>query len=271
MSEVTHQTIGTRRPTAPMVGRTAERVLLREQLAATRSGHGNVVIIGGEAGIGKTTIARDLVAHARASDFLILVGHSHDLTGAPPYGPWLEIGQDYLHAPTSPEMPPLPDALASQNLDKITSQSAFFADVAQFLHGIASIKPVVIVLEDVHWADPASLDLLRHVSVHVSHLPLLLVVTYRVDELTRQNPFYQHLPSLIHESEGLRLDLRRLGDADLSTLVTLHYALDDAARQQLVAYLARYAEGNPFFAMELLRALEEADAGASSGPARDGP
>ncbi|MGH2604812.1 MAG: BREX system ATP-binding domain-containing protein, partial [Dehalococcoidia bacterium] len=73
-----------------IVGRTAERVLLQEQLADAASGHGRLVIIGGEAGIGKTTLARDLARAAAERGALGLVGHCYDLTATPPYGPWLD-------------------------------------------------------------------------------------------------------------------------------------------------------------------------------------
>jgi DNA-binding CsgD family transcriptional regulator len=259
MANRTRVLSGTMGPAPPMVGRTAERVLLQEHLEAMRAGHGTVVIVGGEAGIGKTTIARDLVTQARASGALTIVGHCHDLMAASPYGLWMDLAENYLHADA--DLPPLPATFANRELDAITSQSALFADVAACLRSLATTHPTVIVLEDVHWADPASLELLRYVSTRIDHLPLLLVVTYRIDELTRQNPFYQQLPALIHESEGLRLDLKRLGRHDLDTLASVNYPLPGADGERLVDYLVTFSEGNPFFAMELLRTLEEQEDG----------
>lgn len=261
MPDEARAAIGTVGPTPPMVGRTAERVLLSEQLSAMEFGRGNVVIIGGEAGIGKTTIARDLAAHARARGYHAFVGHSYDLMAAPPYGLWLDLAEGYRRITNSPELPPLPDMLANRSPERITSQATLFSEITTFLQSIAEVRPTIVVLEDVHWADPASLELLRHISSRVSHLPLLLVVTYRVDELTRQNPFYRQLPALVRESEGLRLNLNRLGTQDLGALVTLHYTLSFEDRVRLVSYLEDHAEGNPFFTMELLRALEEQDDG----------
>ena len=240
----------------PLVGRTAERVLLNEQLARAQSGHGNVVIIGGEAGIGKTMIARDLANQARAQSCVVVAGHCYDLLSAPPYGLWLDFADRYRQSTHAPDLAPLPDVLANRNLEAFTSQSAFFSDVARFLRTLAAAHPTVIVLEDVHWADAASLELLRYVAIRVAALPLLLVVTYREDELTRQNPFYQQLPSLVRESEGLRLDLRRLSTNDLNALVALHYVMSDGDRARLVDYLAAHADGHPFFSLELLRTLE---------------
>jgi DNA-binding CsgD family transcriptional regulator len=264
MSNATQQAHGMTGPAPPLVGRAAERVLLNEQLSAVLAGRGNVVIVGGEAGIGKTTIARDLARQARVAGASVLPAFCHDLMAAPPYGLWIDFAERYRQLPDRADLPPLLEALADRTLDRIGTQSALFAEVTEFLRAIAGERPLLLVLEDVHWADPASLELLRYLSSRIGHLPLLVLVTYRVDELTRQNPFYQQLPALVRESEGLRIDLRRLDGAELDALIRAHYELPDGDRERLVAHLAAYAEGNPFFAMELLRTLEEQGDGGLS-------
>src|SRR6185437_6140237 len=98
----------------------------------------------------------------------------------------------------------------------------------------------------------ASLDLLRLLGRNLADVPLLLVATYRADELTRRHPLYQLLPLLVREARATRLDLRPLDEAGLRALVA-HYALPHADAHRLVAYLQERAEGNPFFAGELLR------------------
>jgi DNA-binding CsgD family transcriptional regulator len=267
MVNATQHAHGITGPLPPLVGRAAERVLLSEQLSAVLAGHGNAVIIGGEAGIGKTTLARDLARQARDAGALVLPAFCHDLMAAPPYGLWIDFADRYGHLPEIDALPTLPASLAERAIDRIGTQSALFAEVTGVLQAIAATRPLVLVLEDVHWADPASLELLRYLSTRIAHLPLLVLVTYRVDELTRQNPFYQQLPALVRESEGMRIDLRRLDAAELGALTRAHYALPDDDRARLVAHLVAYAEGNPFFAMELLRTLEEQDDG---GLVRDG-
>jgi DNA-binding CsgD family transcriptional regulator len=238
----------------PLVGRTRERASLQEHLTAGIGSQGRLVLIGGAAGIGKTTLVRDLIREARTRDMLVLTGHCYDLTNTPPYGPWLDLVAGYR---AGANLPPPPAAFADGRLEGITSQATLFAEVRRFVAALAAIRPALIVLEDLHWADPASLELLRHVAGHVENVPLLLVVTYRVDELTRRHPFYQQLPSLIRESQGLRLDLRRLELEDLRALVRSRWRLDPADETRLTTYLERHAEGNPFFATELLRALVE--------------
>jgi DNA-binding CsgD family transcriptional regulator len=239
---------------APVVGRDHERARLHEALNAASAGQGGLVLIGGAAGIGKTTLARDLIQDARARDMLVLAGHCYDLTNTPPYGPWLDLVAGYR---PGDRLPPPPSAFADGRLEGITSQAALFAESRAFVAAVSAIRPALVVLEDLHWADPASIELLRHVAGRLDDLPLLLVVTYRTDELTRRHPLYQQLPSLIRESGGRRLDLRRLQPDDLRALVRKRWQLDLSDEDRIAAYLERHAEGNPFFATELLRALEE--------------
>jgi DNA-binding CsgD family transcriptional regulator len=243
------------RPAKPtLVGRAREQVFLREELAASISGHGRLVLLGGEAGIGKTTLARDLAQDAAARGAYVLTGHCYDLTNTPPYGPWLDIVASY---PTAAELPAPPTAFAGGILERVADQAALFAEVRRFFAELSSTRPILLLLEDLHWADPASLELLRHVAPHLRQWSILLLATYRVDELTRRHPFSQQLPALVREAEGLRLDLRRLDARALGTLVATRYRLPAADEARLVVYLDQHSDGNPFFATEILRALEE--------------
>lgn len=249
-------------PAPPMVGRLAERVLLEEQLALARAGHGRLAIVGGEAGIGKTTLARDLAVHARARGCAVLLGQSYDLMAVAPYGPWLDLFQ---RQGTGPSPAPTPDVFAG-GLPEITNQMDVFVQVRAYLRALAESGPVLLVLEDAHWADPASLDMLRYIGVQSASIPLLVLVTYRVEELTRQNPFFRLLPNLIRETNGLRIDLKPLARRELRDFVESRYDLAESDIDRLVAYLDRHAEGNPFFVNELLRALEgEGEAGLLRG------
>jgi DNA-binding CsgD family transcriptional regulator len=236
-----------------LVGRSREQHILRAEMAAARDGYGRLVLLGGEAGIGKTSLARDLGRDADDLGVRVLAGSCYDLTNTPPYGPWLDLFEGCRR---DPSLPAPPAALAAGKLERVTDQAALFAEVRQFLVELASAGPALVLLEDLHWADPASIDLLRHVGPHLRHWPLLLLVTYRVDELTPGRPFAYQMPALVREAEGQRLDLGRLDEGALRALVAARYRLERAAEDRLVAYLERHAEGNPFFATELLRTLE---------------
>jgi DNA-binding CsgD family transcriptional regulator/tetratricopeptide (TPR) repeat protein len=241
-------------PQSVLVGRMREQAVLREELATAVGGNGRLALIGGEAGIGKTSLARDLAREADNLSVRVLSGSCYDLTNTPPYGPWLDFFDACQRAP---DLPTPPDAFAGGQLKRVPDQAALFGEVRHFFADLATARPALVILEDLHWADPASVDLLRHVGPHLRHLPILLLATYRVDELTPSRPFAQHLPALVRETEAIRLDLHRLDASALRALVASQINLAKADEDRLVAYLDQHAEGNPFFATELLRTLDE--------------
>jgi DNA-binding CsgD family transcriptional regulator len=238
----------------PLVGRATERSALRFHLAAATAGRGRLVLIGGEAGIGKTALVRDLERDAVSRGLLALTGHCYDLSTTPPYGPWRDLAARF---PQTGDLPALPTALVGDGIEEIRSQAALFAEVRAFLAAVATTRPTLVVLEDLHWADPSSLELLRYLAVHAQDLPLLLLVTYRVDEPGRHQALYQQLPALIRDAEGRRLDLRRLEVDDLRALIAGRWHLSNSDADRLAVYLERHSEGNPLYAKELLRTLEE--------------
>jgi predicted ATPase len=209
------------RSDAVLVGRARERVFLREELAAALGGRGRLVLLGGEAGIGKTALARDLIREAEDLGVLVLTGHCYDLTNTPPYGPWLDLfGGDRAR----PIVPP-PSAFAGGRLERVTDQAALFAEVKRFFAELSASRPAFVLLEDLHWADPASIELLRHIAPHLDRWRTLLLATYRVDDLTRRHPFNQQLPALVREADGVRLDLRGLDREALGALVAGRFRL----------------------------------------------
>ncbi|HEX6737670.1 MAG TPA: AAA family ATPase, partial [Vicinamibacteria bacterium] len=229
--------------------------MLSKQLADALEGCGSLVLVGGEAGIGKTALAEALCREAAERGALALVGRCYDLSETPPYGPWLELFAGY---PSGGNLPPLPPVFAARGVPgEVTSQGALFRQVHEFLAALVAQRPAVVLLDDLHWADPASLDLLRYLARYVATLRLLLLVTYRADELTRRHPLSQLLPLLVREAHAERLDLRPLAGDDIRALVGRRYHLPEPDEARLVGYLEQHAEGNPFYAGELLRTLEE--------------
>jgi len=241
--------------TAPFVGRERELATLRDTLAATLAGRGSLVLIGGAAGIGKTALAEALLAEAEERGALALVGRCYDLGETPPYGPWREL---LGGAPRGEGLPSLPAAVlpAEQESEALASQEAILRRILAYLAAITAGRPAVMLLEDVHWADAASLDLLRFLGRSIAGSPVLLLATYRADELAPDHPLAALLPALVRESRIARLDLRPLDDAAIGALVAARYALGGADRTRLTRYLARRTEGNALFLEELLRTLE---------------
>ena len=246
-----------------LAGREKELALLREKLASAKQGEGGLVLIGGEAGIGKTTLAEATLRDAADAGCIVLEGHCFDLADTPPYGPWIDL---FAHYAPSPSSPPLPPAFAERGtVGAVASQMALFVAVEDFLKAPAARQSVVLLLDDLHWADPASLDLLGFLSRFVANMPILMLVTYRSDELTRRHPLYALLPQLARESGAARIDLGRLDDDAVRALVMERYILHDADATRLVSYLQGRAEGNALFVGELLRALEEGGVLARDG------
>ncbi len=238
-----------------LVGREPEQARLHALLSAARAGRGSLALIGGEAGIGKTTLAEALCRDAARDGAMVLIGRCYDLTETPPYGPWIDLFA--RHQPTG-DAPPLPDAFARRGtVGAVASQAALFEQVLDFLAALAAQRPVVLLLDDLHWADPASLDLLRFLARSIPTLPILLLVAYRVEEVTRRHPLYALLPALVREARPGRLDLRPLDADALRALIGGRYRLAPADTSRLIAYLQERTESNPFFLGELLRTLEE--------------
>ena len=184
----------------PLVGRERELATLREHLAAALGGRGCLVLIDGEAGIGKTALTEALLRDTADQGALTLVGRCYDLAETPPYGLWVEAFQRLA---AGHDRPALPAPLGAG--EAATSQAALFARLRDHLAAAANQRPLVLLLEDLHWADPASLDLLRHLARGLAALPALVLATYRADELTRHHPLYQLLPVLVREARAARL------------------------------------------------------------------
>jgi DNA-binding CsgD family transcriptional regulator len=235
-----------------LVGRERELTTLRAALDAALVGHGSLVLIGGEAGIGKTSLAEWALAEAQEQGATVLAGRCYDLSETPPYGPWAEA---LAGAPADDDrLPPLPDLLGETDA---TNQGSLILQARAYLTALAARRPLVLLLDDLHWADPASLDLLRVVARGLAGRPLLLLATYRAEEIGGTHPLAVLLPLLVGEARAARLDLRPLDRAAIAALVAARYALGAADRSRLVDYLAGRSEGNPLFLGELLRTLEQ--------------
>ncbi|HEV2745598.1 MAG TPA: AAA family ATPase, partial [Rubrobacter sp.] len=201
------------------------------------------------------TLARALCREGAERGALVLGGSCYDLSETPPYGPWSEVFGNYV---PDEDLPPPPEAFAGAGAaDAITTRSALFDGVRHFVATLAERRPAVMLLEDLHWADPESLEILRIVGRETDSKALLILATFRGDELARDHPLYQLLPVLERESGARRLELRSLRTGALHELVAARYRLTETNSARLVAYLFAEAGGNPFFTIQLLRALEE--------------
>jgi DNA-binding CsgD family transcriptional regulator/tetratricopeptide (TPR) repeat protein len=227
------------------VGRASELEELERALGAAQAGKGATVLVAGEAGIGKTRLASELASCARDAGFEVLVGHSIDLVGTElPYQPFVEA------------LRPLgePRPIQEQNAG---SQLRVFENMLTLLTGRAAAAPVLLVLEDLHWADTSTLDLVVFLACNLADRRLLLLATYRADELSSAERMRRLADGVRRSGSAVLLELVPLGSEELAALlaaragVPLPAALTDA--------IVARAEGNPFFAEELLTAAADDD------------
>ena len=202
--------------TSPLFGRARERDVLQAALTVAQSGGGRFVLVGGEAGIGKTSLVREFIHTTTEDTSGPLIAACHDGMQTPPYGPWLDL---FASCERRPTCPPVPDAFRGGHVAHITDQMAVHADVCRFFGHLTDAQPALVFLEDVHWADHASVNLLRQVAQHLDEWRLLIIATHRSTELHPDLPFSHQLPMLIREAQPIRLHLEPLDAGDLNALV----------------------------------------------------
>jgi predicted ATPase len=199
---------GARRTKALFVGRDHEMAALREALDAARSGRGGLVMISGEAGIGKSRLAEVFAEEARASDTRVAWGRCWEAGGAPAFWPWVQVlrslvrGLDRQALESAFEgtgdevariLPDLRDIFAAPKgptADEETEAARFglFDAVSRSIRRLAGDRPLIVILDDLHAADETSLLLLRFVRTDLADTSLLLLGTYREGELDAADP-----------------------------------------------------------------------------------
>jgi DNA-binding CsgD family transcriptional regulator/tetratricopeptide (TPR) repeat protein len=238
-----------------IIGREHELNQLNSALEEVAESQGRLVLISGEAGIGKTTLTGAFTDEAVKQGALVFDGYCYDLSTTPPYGLWNDLADRSSHAIDFKLVPEF-DQHTSQ-INDISSPNVVFEHVRNALISLASDSTAIIVLEDLHWADPASLELLRYLARQFDRLPLLIIATYRDSELTRDHPLFRLIPLLVRESPATRIELTALDQEHLCQLVRSRWSLAPDDERRLTDHLMEYAEGNPFFTVELLRTLEQ--------------
>lgn len=231
----------------PIVGRAQEQAILAQTKAAADQGHGALVLLGGETGIGKTALI-DHFIHETGFP-AILKGWCPGAVETPPYGPWLDVVAALrgLSGRGTAELPePFGRAPGSSPVYTLADQLlAWLTDATPAGNGA-----LVIVLEDIHWADALSLKLLRFMLPRLANAPLLIIATYRSDLADPQTDLGALLPDL-QRAGALRLTLERLDMTAVRELVRV--VLPDAARADEQALcLHQRTGGHPLFVCAML-------------------
>ena len=232
-----------------LFGRSRELSLIKEYLDEMLAGRGGSLLISGEAGIGKTALVEHLATTATGQGQRVVVGACFDLEVTPPFGPWRGSGL-ILRTASGQD-----DSTAA--IHHRGDLQRIFGRMAEAVISQAHDGALVIILEDLHWADQASLELLRLLCRQIRDQPILLTGTYRDDEIGPEHPLFQLLPILVREGRTERINLKPLDDDAVASLVRTRFRLKPANEEELTRYLMRASEGIPLFVEEQLRALEE--------------
>jgi class 3 adenylate cyclase len=282
------------RPTVGLVGRDAEVGLLEGAAKRVGAGEGReVVLVAGEPGQGKTTLVAEVARMAHADGVVVILGRCDEGVGAP-YAPFADaLGHLVAHvddhllrhhvqahgAELARLVPmlglrvgPLPPPASA---DADTERYLLFAAVAGLLDAASAERAVMLVLDDLHWADKPTLQLLRHVVTHTGSTRLLVVGAYRDAELSAVHPLTETLGDLRREPAITVLPLGGLDDTAVVSFMesAAGHSLDEDALT-LAHAVYRETDGNPFFVWEVLRHLAETGAivrGSSGRWAATGP
>ena len=255
-----------------LIGRQQELAVLSGALEDTLSGKGRVVMLAGEPGIGKTRLAHELTALAEARGASVLWGWCHEHRGAPPYWPWLQSIRAYMEtaesSQLSQDMGPgaadiseiLPELTAKLEglekppaLDQEQARFRLFFSITTFFKNISRRSPLVLVLDDLHWADESSLLLLEFLAREISTSPLIVVGTYRDVEITGSNPLAMTLGSLVREENFQRIQLSGLSRQEVGEFIEARAGV--AVAGAAIDSLHQRTEGNPQFVGEVVSSV----------------
>ena len=255
------------------VGREKELAALGAAIEQTLSGNGRILALAGEPGIGKTRTAQVLARYAAQRDVTVLWGRCTDELGAPPYWPWLQVlrgffeGQDDARvrsiagaaasdiaeivpelAQRVPDLQPVP-----HSIDPAQARFRLFDAITGFWQRAAAQTPLLLILDNLHWADTPSLRLLEFLAPEIAGSPLLVLVTYRDIELARSHPLSNTLGELARHPRFQRLRLTGLNLGETSRFMAA--AAGQAPTGELLAQVHGQTEGNPLFVKEMTRFL----------------
>lgn len=257
---------------ADFVGRREVIERAQRALGEAAAGRGRLLLLVGEPGIGKTRTAEEIGARARARGFRGFEGRCFEGEGAPAYWPWVQILRRCVEQASEPELAAdlapsarelaalvpelrerLPGLPEHGDLSGEHARFRLFDAVARALRRMGARRPLVLSLDDLHWADADSLQLLQWLAGELRDAPLLILGTYRDVEVRRDHPLAPLLGALARLPRCERVALDGLAPAEIGTLVGRLGGA--AAKPELVEAIGRMTDGNPFFIHEVARWL----------------
>ena len=254
------------------VGRQREIGELKTFLEDAVSGRGRLVTLVGEPGIGKTRTAQELSNYAELRQVQVLWGRCYEGEGAPPYWPWVQTIRTYARDSDAEQLRSIMGAVAGDIAEivsevhyKLTDlpqapalepeQARFrlFDSIVSFLRNAASSQPLMLVLEDLHWADQPTLSLLGFVARELSGARLLVLATYRDDDLSRDHPLSRTFGTLATEQLFQQVQLKGFSPEEVSRFVEAISGITPPP--ELVSTIHRRTDGNPLFVTEVVQLL----------------
>jgi tetratricopeptide (TPR) repeat protein len=256
-----------------LIGRGHDLTTLRLLVERAKCSLGQVILLSGEAGIGKSRLVAEVKTEAVSRDFLLMQGSCFPTDHAIPYAPLLDLLRShfssYTSALTTPEaklaaqalLPMLPDLVLAGEpplstltpLDPEQEKRRRFETLAQFLISQTRGLPLLLVVEDLHWSDDTTLEFLHYLARRCAFHRLLLLLTYRSDEV---RPSLRHfLAQLDRERLAQEILLAHLTRDEVEAMLRAIFALPRSAGVELADPLYTLTEGNPFFVEEILKSL----------------
>ena len=257
-----------------IIGREPELETMRAAVGEALAGQGNVLLVAGEPGIGKTRAAEELATDARVRGARILWGRCHEGERAPAFWPWREALRDFVRdadpvglrwqlGTRGPELARLVPEIAAllggatEPGGPVDEHGRFrlFDAVSGFLGEASRSRPIIVVLDDLHWADASSLDLLRFVAQQLAETRIVLVGTYRDAELGQTHSVSTVLAEIAAADRARTLTLHGLDEPGVAELIEATAGVEPS--DALVRGVWERTEGNPFFVGEVVRLLKE--------------
>jgi class 3 adenylate cyclase/tetratricopeptide (TPR) repeat protein len=259
----------------PLVEREAERATLRQLLDDALAGHGKLALVAGEPGVGKSRLVTEIGNEAQARGTRVLTGHCVELSGAPPYLPYVEMIEQAISNPRSPlalrealgDVAPeiariapalrrvFPNIPPPVELPAELARRYVWNSFSEFLRRAAQGQPLLVVLEDLHWADESSLLLTEYLTSLLPGMPVLMLGTYRDTEVGLSHLLARVIGQLEGRRQLERVSLRRLSFDGVRAM--LRALAGRPAPEELTQLIGRETDGNPFFVEEVYLHLVE--------------
>ncbi|HZD55867.1 MAG TPA: protein kinase [Anaerolineales bacterium] len=257
------------------IGRGRQLSALRQRWALAEAGHGHLVLISGEPGIGKTRLANEIITYARLHGAVILQGGSYEYESSLPYLPFAEALRDWVREQppeilrakmnqTAPELAKLAPEIEvkigplkpNPQLAPDEERLRLFDNVSRFFQELAGEMGLLIFLDDLHWSDQGSVALLHYLLRRLQNDRVLILGAYREVELDRRHPLSTSLVAWNRERLAIRIQLDRFTQEECAALLGTMFGQEQVS-EEFAAAIYRETEGNPFFIEEVAKALVE--------------